>query len=479
MNAAAESPGAVEGAGAPRASAPCTTEARANASPATAPLVTEALPKYLSSRPELEAKPYTPHVTPTQPVPFLYFLSLLKALSRIKPNKSAAARGSAKRKSDLPLPEQLAAQKGLNGSAASNDPALDTVRMWIAKLPAGAGPGPQAVEPGTGATIFKLLFPDEDFTRVYGMKERLLGLELIQFYALSGQDKQQILHWSGDRSAELFSSNRPGCLGLELQHIRDSCTMSRDPLEEGSGDKFEGPSIMEVDKWLNELARHCKWSDGSIFAEDGEEHREAEVEPALPSHGTRSRTRKDPPLPIDPTTRKPLRKRPEIIKDLFNDLDANEIAFMVQIILKDLRPVIYPLPSDAVSDVETALVSYNTRAVKELKPLDVMNVWHPLMPHCFAVRGSLADAATAVEGAPRGNLWRVRDFGRERTLRNTLKAKGQPMAPDVKLWTSWEEDAPPVDWEDPRIRLQVGRRIEVRQGALFIVFWNSSHAQFS
>lgn len=74
---------------------------------------------------------------------------------------------------------------------------------------------------------------------------------------------------------------------------------------------------------------------------------------------------------------------------------------MTQIILKDLRPLLYPLASTRST---LNLLEYKSNAVHELTIQQAMRIWHPIMPKIYHVRASLDAAADAVEryvaGAP-------------------------------------------------------------------------------
>lgn len=72
---------------------------------------------------------------------------------------------------------------------------------------------------------------------------------------------------------------------------------------------------------------------------------------------------------------------------------------MTQIILKDLRPLLYPLPSTRST---LNLREFKSNAVHELTAQQAMRAWHPIMPKIYRVRASLDAAAEGVEHLANG-----------------------------------------------------------------------------
>jgi len=116
-----------------------------------------------------------------------------------------------------------------------------------------------------------------------------------------------------------------------------------------------------VDDLLSELAATSRYSDASIRAKY--------------------------PIP---------RTRVDILKTLFRQLSPQEAAFMTHIILKDLRPILYPSPDVTCS---VSLLDFNTNAVKTLQKEHVIATWDPTfyMHNLYRVRASLDEAAGAFE----------------------------------------------------------------------------------
>lgn len=71
-------------------------------------------------------------------------------------------------------------------------------------------------------------------------------------------------------------------------------------------------------------------------------------------------------------------------------------AFLTQIILKDLRPLLYPLSE---THYTTSLLRYNTNAVSMLTKEDVMKAWDKSgkLLRIYRLRASLEEAVRAYE----------------------------------------------------------------------------------
>lgn len=70
----------------------------------------------------------------------------------------------------------------------------------------------------------------------------------------------------------------------------------------------------------------------------------------------------------NPTPRTPR----TILRQLYRSLSPSDASFVTQIILKDLRPLLYPLPSDHYT---SALTSYNSNSAQPLSVEDAMRIW--------------------------------------------------------------------------------------------------------
>jgi DNA ligase-4 len=99
----------------------------------------------------------------------------------------------------------------------------------------------------------------------------------------------------------------------------------------------------------------------------------------------------------DPSLRKlPPRTRRVILFDLYRSIPALDASFLTQIILKDLRPLLFPI---AETHYTAALTKYNTKSVAPLTIEDAMRAWDHSgrMLKIYKVRASLHEAANAFE----------------------------------------------------------------------------------
>ncbi|KAF8074808.1 hypothetical protein FPV67DRAFT_1777589 [Lyophyllum atratum] len=225
-----------------------------------------------------------------------------------------------------------------------NYPALNILRRWINRLKKDYSPLP----PGTTAIVLKLLFPDEDNCRKFDMQETRFAQIIADCF---GIDKYLLDNW--------LTENASGCLGEELRLLLDRSSVSA----EGH---ISPLSIADVDELLDELASTSGYTDIS-------------VRKRYPQAKRRAR------LPI--------------IKDLFRKLSPLDAGFLTQIILKDLRPILYPLRE---THYIAALLGHNTASVKMLSKEDAMNLWDPTkwMLKAYRVMSNLTETANSFELPP-------------------------------------------------------------------------------
>ncbi|KAF9447719.1 hypothetical protein P691DRAFT_730976 [Macrolepiota fuliginosa MF-IS2] len=174
------------------------------------------------------------------------------------------------------------------------------------------------------AVCFRLLFPEEDTRRKYDIQETRLASYLAQGLGLPSESLE---NW------DTYDSS--GCLGIELGQL-----LSRkfpDPNEASSP-----LTIIEIDELLDELAATSQYTHISIRNK----------------------------YPHDFGCRSKL----EILKALFRQLPPTEATFMTQMILKDLRPVLYPFPEVNCS---VALLDFNSNAVRMLTKEHALGAWDP------------------------------------------------------------------------------------------------------
>ncbi|CAK5273911.1 unnamed protein product [Mycena citricolor] len=229
----------------------------------------------------------------------------------------------------------------INGNSMDLDP-LATFNNWIDRLRSQFSPLPE----GTTAAVFRLLFPEQDVAFRYDMQEKRLASALAACY---GFPEDNLTAWMSETSL--------GCLGDDL---RKSLTRT-----DSKPCDYVGPlSIQQVVDLLEELASHSGYSD-------------ADVRSKYPTGSRR-------------------RDKNTIIRKLFRELPTMDAAFLAQIILKDLRPLLYPLTE---THYTAALKSFNTLSVTALTQEHAMKAWDPSRRMCdiYRVRSRLVDAATGFE----------------------------------------------------------------------------------
>ncbi|KDR65743.1 hypothetical protein GALMADRAFT_148452 [Galerina marginata CBS 339.88] len=222
-------------------------------------------------------------------------------------------------------------------------PALQIFSKWVNELRRRFSPLP----PNTTAICFRMLFPEEDIRRKYDIQETRMTQLLEQCF---GIDRKAFEKWSLEDAS--------GCLGQELKVVLDrSCPHL---------DGFISPlTIADVDELLDELASKSGYSHQSVRSKYPQE---------------RSRSRAD------------------IIRCLFRPLSPEDAAALSQIILKDLKPLMYPLTEFHYT---TALTKFNSESVKMLRIDHAMNAWDhsKTFSGFYRMRASL-DAAAAYADEP-------------------------------------------------------------------------------
>jgi DNA ligase-4 len=121
-------------------------------------------------------------------------------------------------------------------------------------------------------------------------------------------------------------------------------------------------TIAEVDNLLDELASTCPFSDTTL---------RARIKPAA-------------------------RSKLAVLRTLYDTLPATDAQFLTQIILKDLRPVLYPVPAPHYT---AALKQFNASSVQILTKEDAMRAWDESggMLKVYRVRSDLDEASRAFE----------------------------------------------------------------------------------
>ncbi|EIN06045.1 DNA ligase/mRNA capping enzyme, partial [Punctularia strigosozonata HHB-11173 SS5] len=279
---------------------------------------------------------------------------------------------------------------------------------WVADLNRRFHPLPK----GTTAAVFKLLFPEDDARRKYDLQETRLARHLVTILGVSDQP--------GGRGARLRAwnaSNASGCLGEEVKRVLDPASPDIDG-------RIWAVSIAEVDALLDELATTSAWSADCV------------------------RTAHSP---------SPRRTRSAILSDLFRDIPALDAAFLTQIILKDLRPLLYPLPE---THTTVALRDYKSNALSILTREIAMKVWDPSgrMLKIYASRANLEEAAHAFD---EGDLACTPVFGlpiqipksvKGTSCRHALQQLFRSSIAPKKIWAE-------VKYDGERAQIHVQRRI--------------------
>ncbi|EJD08532.1 DNA ligase/mRNA capping enzyme, partial [Fomitiporia mediterranea MF3/22] len=200
--------------------------------------------------------------------------------------------------------------------------------------------------PDTTKMIFLMLFPEEDVRRKYGMQEVMLARVLDGVLSVNGSLKR----WAS--SCDTCTSS----LGEEVCRVM-SCSATED---DGN---YNTVTIQEVNSMLDELAAKSRFSACEL---------------------------RDPAAKSD-------RSRQTILQSVFRKLRPFEAAVLTQIILKDLRPVIYPVKS--TSSTAEALLEFNSKAVHVLTMHETMRVWDPsrLLLRCYKVQATIEDSVRLFE----------------------------------------------------------------------------------
>ncbi|KAL5513320.1 hypothetical protein ACEPAH_3719 [Sanghuangporus vaninii] len=203
----------------------------------------------------------------------------------------------------------------------------------------------------TTAILFLFLFPEEDTRRKYGMREASLAKELINVFGIS--DKE------GGRGANLKRWSSPtsnsSSLGEQLCDLLSYSSVSIDADTE--------LSLHNVNKVLNDLASKSRFSATSL----------------------------------QPSCVGSSEKRRNILSDIYRKLGPFEAAILTQIILKDLRPILYPAKNISCSE---SLLRFNSTAVHMLTLQEAMRIWDPsnALLSCYRVRSTIEDSVRLFEG---------------------------------------------------------------------------------
>ncbi|KAK0558831.1 hypothetical protein OC844_004856 [Tilletia horrida] len=398
-----------------------------------------------------------------QAVPFAYFIALLEAIVRIN-------------QADWPftkprLPEDKRFRDALNAlgpdaattlrvatlRAARRQAISDVMRDWVQDLPAGQGPGPHACLPGTTEAVFRLLFPEHDVRRRFGIKESKLIHHLVRALGVGRNDPaaRPLFNWADPASAHVHTSGS-GCLAIEFERQlkklgHEDDDESQPIVAEQGAVSSDCLTLQQVDILLDELASWSTFTEESVrscwtnsvtdTAKQPQQPAKSKA-PAKPPGRPKTKLniinpqqRRPPPfMTVDgralslhgiepgtttttpqltssfkllserprPEKRRQARSPTQILEFLLgNALPLRSRRFVIQILLRDLDPVLYPLPTDSQSneaiDAKSALLEYNTRSVAKLSIHEAMLAWHPFMPALWKMRYGSSFAAVGRE----------------------------------------------------------------------------------
>ncbi|KAI0700149.1 hypothetical protein C8T65DRAFT_831678 [Cerioporus squamosus] len=263
-------------------------------------------------------------------IPFSFFVELVEAIAKITPHK--------------------ASEKQSRSTRYVDTPACKTFRRWAQKLNEIYAPLP----PDTTAIVFRLLFPDEDVKRKYGLQETSLAQYLVKILGVSSET-----HGRGERLKNWKREDAKGCLGDEVRDVMQGTAHSQA--------STVPVTIAQVDALLTELAAKCAYSSSGVHASFS-------------------------------ATNSPRRSRLAILTTLYHSLSPVECAVVTQIILKDLRPLLYPIPRSA-NHYTPALLQYNSNAVAMLSKESAMYAWDPSgrLAVIYKSRANLDEAAQTYE----------------------------------------------------------------------------------
>ncbi|KAI0369767.1 hypothetical protein BV20DRAFT_1044223 [Pilatotrama ljubarskyi] len=285
-----------------------------------------------------------------------------------------------------------ATQKQPRNTRYVDTPAYKTFKRWLAALRERYSPLPSSVT----SILFCMFFPEEDVRRKYGMQETRLAQYLCKILGVSSSSDgrgERLRHWKGE--------DHLGCLGDEVETVMSASFTPRTGCA----------TLMDVESLLDELAGTCAFSADSVRNTS--------------------------------TTR---RSREAILTELYTSLTPSECAVVTQIILKDLRPLLYPIPRSA-SHYTSALLDYKSNAVAMLTKEAAMHAWDPSgrMSLIFKTRANLEDAARAYEGFASGEGLPQPTVGMPIQIPKCVKGQGpahslKALASADKVWVETKYD---------------------------------------
>ncbi|OJA10686.1 hypothetical protein AZE42_01062 [Rhizopogon vesiculosus] len=232
----------------------------------------------------------------------------------------------------------------LNRQGSSGRSPRSILRLWVEALKKNYSPLPR----DTTSHILRLLFPEDDSHRKYDLQEARLSQllpECLDSATFPPVSTSRLKLWSQQHNS--------GCLGQEIL-----------TLQSPDAEVFIGTlSLQQINLLLDELASTSAFSDKSVHA----------------AHS------------LSPT-----RSKSAILRSLYESLPALDAAYLTQIILKDLRPILYAPP---VASTSRVLLEYNSNSKSMLTKEQFMMTWDPSgsMLKMYRVRANMNEAALGFE----------------------------------------------------------------------------------
>ncbi|KAG8984171.1 hypothetical protein FRB90_005496, partial [Tulasnella sp. 427] len=190
--------------------------------------------------------------------------------------------------------------------------------------------------------------------------------------------KERLKHWN--MSGTAIGHSASSYLGDDIRRVVFGRPMNTPGTE---------ISLLDVDRLLDELAAHSPFSNATIHSRN--------------------------PRP---------RPRKQILTELYRTLTPQGASCITQIILKDLRPLLYPLPSNRTT---SNLLHFNSNALHELTIHEAMQICNPNMLKIFRIRATLDAAAEALDeleaGSPSDEVFCPK-FGVPVEIPKCLKGQG-------------------------------------------------------
>nr|XP_019043413.1 hypothetical protein I302_07990 [Kwoniella bestiolae CBS 10118]OCF22343.1 hypothetical protein I302_07990 [Kwoniella bestiolae CBS 10118] len=185
---------------------------------------------------------------------------------------------------------------------------------------------PKPFPQGSGKHLFRLLFPHEGSRRRYGLRENKLALELERLLGLRGLSKWDKVCWDNGESGT-------GCLGREIEILMRDRSIC---------EPKSSISLREIDSLFDELA------SSSTFSQLSQQ-------------------------PITSRSRSPQ----EILSILYREsnLTPYGISVLTQIILRDLRPLLTPLPKLPIRNPTTMLRMKSNTGPEQLSLREALCTW--------------------------------------------------------------------------------------------------------